>query len=172
VGASCTINVTFKPVHAGLQQAIITVTPTPGGPVTIPLTGTGLAATLQASPPSLSFGAVLIGDARDMTLTFTNVGSAPLTISAMSLGGPASLDYSFSIITPLTLSPGGSATLDLGFAPSRTGGRPATLTVTHDASNSPLVVTLFGSGLPPRPSGGGGGGGVGPHPQLLRERLQ
>ena len=173
VGANCTINVTFKPVRPGLQQAVITVTPTPGGPVTIPLTGTGLAATLQASPTHLSFGAIQIGDARDMTLTFTNVGSAPLTISAMSLGGPASADYSFSIITPLTLSPGGSATLDLEFAPSRTGGRSATLTITHDAANSPVAVTMVGSGLPTRPTGGGGGGGGGgPHPQLLKERLQ
>jgi hypothetical protein len=174
VGASCTINATFRPMQVGLQQATITVTPTPGGPVTILLSGTGLAATLQASPASLSFGGVRLGDERDEVLTLTNVGSAPLTISSAVTGGPAAPDFGFASFTPVTLAPGGSVSVDIAFFPSLTGGRSAALTVTHSGSNSPLVITLFGNGLPPRPTGGGGGGGGGGHPQLQfpRELLQ
>jgi hypothetical protein len=173
VGASCTIDATFKPTQVGLQQANITVTPTPGSPVTILLSGTGLAGFLQA-PASLSFGGVMLRDVIDRTVTLTNVGSASLSITAMSLGQPSN-EFSISFIAPETLQPGGSLSLDVTFAPSLTGGRSATLTITHNGSNSPLVIILFGNGLPPRIIGGGGGFGGGSgggvhHPALQSPR--
>jgi hypothetical protein len=175
VGTSCTVNVTFTPTQAGFQQATLTVTPTPGSPVTIPLTGTGLAAALQASPSTVQFGAVARGSETDRFLTFTNIGSAPLTMTNMSLGGAAAVDYVPDPITPATLSPGGSVSMSITFSPNATGSRAATLTITHNGSNNPLVVTLIGTGLPPRSGGGGeGGGGGGGHPALQspRELLQ
>jgi hypothetical protein len=153
-GASATINVTFKPTQAGLRAATMTVTP-PGTPA-VSLTGTGLGATLQPSPAGLSFPITFLGDETDLTLTLTNIGSVPLSISSVAI--PASSDFfSSGNVIGAVLSPGGSVSLDVTFSPSQTGRRTGSLTVGHTGTNSPLVIALSGTGRPPIPRPGGGG---------------
>jgi hypothetical protein len=172
-GASSTINVTFTPTQPGLRTGTMTVTP-PGATVT--LTGIGLGATLQPAPPAVSFLATIIGDAADQTLTLTNVGSAPLTISSVTIGGAAGGDYSASpSLAGTVLGPGASSDLDVTFSPTRVGGRNASITIVHTGTNSPLVVPLSGTGRVIKTGGGGGGGiigGGGGHLPQLKVILQ
>lgn len=158
-GASCTINVTFTPTQAGLRTGAITVTHNAAGsPLTIPLAGVGLAPSLLASTTTLTFTAV-VGDSVDQTLTLTNSGSSQLIISSISLSGGASGDYSVSASGPITLPPGGVFSLDVQFSPSLVGVRNSTILIAHNATGSPLVITLRGRGIfikQPPPNLGGG----------------
>ncbi|MBV8138810.1 MAG: choice-of-anchor D domain-containing protein [Deltaproteobacteria bacterium] len=159
-GASCTISATFTPTLAGPRPGNITVTHNASGsPLTIPLSGTGLAPTLQASATSLNFAAALGEETAD-TLTLTNIGSSFLNISAITLSGAASRDFSTNAPqTAIALAPGQSLTVIIGFAPTAIGVRSANLTISHNASGSPLVITLNGRGFG-RPRGGGPQGGI------------
>lgn len=162
-GKSCTINVTFQPGQAGFRQATMTVTP--GG--SVQLTGIGLGATLQPSPPAVSFLKTFVGAEADQILTLTNTGSAPLTIIGVSipLGTekiPGSNDYSFSPnLAGTVLAPGGSAKIDITFAPTQSGLRTANLDIVHNGINSPggLLIPLSGTGKSFETGGGGAGGG-------------
>src|SRR5262249_22997400 len=160
-GQSCTISATFRPTQAGIRTGAITVAHSAAGsPLIIPLTGTGLAAGLLASATTLSFGASVGDDVKDSkVLTLTNSGSSPLIISSIQLGGRASADYSLAgpcqpaPRATTTLPPGQSCTLDVDFAPGAIGPRNAIITITHNATGSPLVITLKGTGRPPRGDG-------------------
>jgi hypothetical protein len=157
VNASATINVTFKPPQAGFKKGTMTITP--GGQVT--LTGTALAAVLQPSPAAVSFLATFVGESVDQTLTLTNIGSLPLTINSVTIGGVAGGDYFTPNLAGTVLAPGGDANLDVTFTPSLIGPRNASLTVAHTGNNSPVVVPLTGTGRRIIIGGGGTGGGGG-----------
>jgi hypothetical protein len=159
VGASCTINVTFTPTQAGLRTGAVTVTHNAAGsPLTIPLSGVGLAPSLLASATTLNFVAI-VGGSVDQTLTLTNSGSSPLVINSMLVSGAAAGDYQLSASGSVTLPPGGAFNVDVQFSPSVVGTRNAIVTIVHNAANSPLVITLNGRGIfikqPPPHLGGG-----------------
>jgi hypothetical protein len=158
---SCTISATFTPTQGGLRTGAITVAHSAAGsPLIIPLTGTGLAAGLLASATTLIFRAQVGADFGDTrTLTLTNSGSSPLIISGIpQVSGPASGDYEIGGpclpapgATTTTLQPGQSCTIDVTFTPGSTGPRNAIMTITHNATGSPLVITLKGTGTKPPP---------------------
>lgn len=50
---------------------------------------------------------------------------------------------------PLTVAPGSTATITVGFAPTATGARTGTVSITHNAAGSPATVSLSGTGTPP-----------------------
>ncbi len=154
-GGNCAINATFTPTIGGLRSGAITVSFATGAPLTIPLAGVGLSPALQASTTTLSFTVFFPGSSTQ-PVTFSNIGSAPLVIGSMTLGGPAGTDYSLSTSGPLTLAPGGSFVLNVTFKPAAATVRNATLTINHNAAGSPLIVSLFGRGIPIF------GGGLGP----------
>ncbi|RKR86272.1 glucose/arabinose dehydrogenase [Micromonospora pisi] len=64
-GATCTVNVTFRPTAAGARSGSLTVTPATGSVLTVPLAGTGVT-------PSSNLAA-----GRPVTATSTNQGYGP-----------------------------------------------------------------------------------------------
>ena len=84
---SCTINVTFTPSTGGALTGTLTITDNSNGAAgstqTASLSGTGTAVRLSAT--SLSFGAHLVGSSSLKTVTLTNLGSTPLSISGLSV---------------------------------------------------------------------------------------
>ena len=94
VGASCTINVTFTPTTVSPFQptrtASIAVVASAGttnvNPPPITLTGTALAPWLLTTPNNLSFPATVVGSTSTLTLTISNAGTAPLSISSITIG--------------------------------------------------------------------------------------
>jgi HYDIN/CFA65/VesB family protein len=104
----------------------------------------------------VSFGNQRIGaTSAAQTITLTNTGNAPLTISAISFGGPQMGEFALASGGGTgVLAPGVSRTLALSFTPAAAGPRTATLVITSDAPGSPHSVTLTGAGVASASGGG------------------
>lgn len=102
----------------------------------------------QLNPRSLGFGSVHMGLTSDgQVITLNNVGSAPLTITNVSLTGANSGDFA---VAPnrigSVIAPHGSVTMSLTFAPTLTGTRTASLAIDDNAYDSPQTMPLNGLG--------------------------
>jgi hypothetical protein len=129
------------------QSAAFNVTATGGS------SSTGGAA-IAFAPTSLSFGSVAVGSqAATQAIVVSNSGSAALTITNISASG----DYT-QTNNCTTVAAGGSCAIGVTFAPSTTGTRSGTITVTDNVSGSPQSIGLSGTGT--SSSGGGGASGV------------
>ena len=103
--------------------------------------------TLSASPASLSFGNVQVGNSASLWEALTNTGGSSVTISQANVSGAG---FSISGLTlPITLTPTQSVTFTATFTPAAAGTASSTLAVVSDASNSPLNVALSGTGTTP-----------------------
>ncbi|WP_371783564.1 choice-of-anchor D domain-containing protein [Streptosporangium subroseum] len=145
-GATCTVNVTFRPTATGTRTGTLTLASSaPGGPVTVSLTGSGTnGVALTASPGSLSFGARQGGTTSPaQTVTITNSGTASATLGTVATTG----DYAQTKTCGTTLAAGASCTVSVTFTPTASGTRTGTLTVASNDPNGPLSVGLTGSGV-------------------------
>jgi hypothetical protein len=118
--------------------------------VTVALSGTGYSITAATSPgyltapSSMNLGSVTVGSSQTQALTVSNSGGSSLTISGATASGTG---FSVSGLTfPYTLAAGGSASLSVTFAPSTTGTVNATLSLSSNASDPSVSVSLTGSG--------------------------
>jgi hypothetical protein len=103
--------------------------------------------TVSVSPSSQSFSSQRAGTFSGVpqTITITNTGATPVTVSAITV---SSNDYGGSTTCfdqPIAVS--GSCTITNFFFPTAAGPRPATLSITDDAVGSPQKVTLSGTGV-------------------------
>jgi Abnormal spindle-like microcephaly-assoc'd, ASPM-SPD-2-Hydin/Protein of unknown function (DUF1573) len=108
---------------------------------------TGQAGVLSPSSTTLAFGNVAVGTTGTQSVTVTNTGTAAVNIAAATIAGAG-----FTIISgnPSASVPvGQSITVQMQFAPVAGGLANGTLTVTSDASNSPLAIALSGTGMQP-----------------------
>ena len=104
--------------------------------------GTG---TLTASPTSLTFTNITVGQSSSQTETLKNTGGTSATISAVAASGTG---FSVSgISTPVTLTAGQSTTFTVTFAPTSAGTFPGTATVASNASNPSLSIPLSGTSV-------------------------
>jgi hypothetical protein len=102
---------------------------------------------LTANPASLAFGSVQAGNNLTLMDSLTNNGGASVTISQATVTGSG---FSISgLNVPLTLNPGASVTFSAVFAPQSTASASGGITVTSNASNSTLSVSLSGTGTAP-----------------------
>src|SRR5262249_39052090 len=101
----------------------------------------------ELSPGSLSFGDQRLGtDSGPQPLTLTNVGNDPLSITGIAISG----DFVQSTNNcSSALSPSGTCTFSIVFAPTARGLRSGAVTVTSNATNSPQTATLSGIGIAP-----------------------
>ncbi|MDH6213466.1 choice-of-anchor D domain-containing protein [Streptomyces pseudovenezuelae] len=141
---SCTVSVKFAPTATGSRNGALTVDA--GGTTnTVSLSGTGTAPgpVLNTDPGSLSFAGTVVGSsAPAQTVTVTNSGTAPATVSAVVATGDFSQSNNCS-----TLAVGASCTVSVGFKPTAGGSRAGNLSVTSNANNSPTTVSLTGTGI-------------------------
>ena len=109
-------------------------------------TGVGTGAnSLAASKTSLSFGTVKVGESGVLGVTIANVGNSDIAISNVSISGAG---FSASgVPTGLILTPGQTSILDVTFTPSATGTLKGTITLTSDAPNRIVTISLSGSGV-------------------------
>ena len=106
----------------------------------------------SAAPSPLAFG----NQTEDTTsaaktLTVTNTGTTDLTITTVTAGGTNKADFILGSDTcaSSTVSAGKTCTISVEFAPSTTAAESATLSFADNASNSPQVVNLTGTGVAP-----------------------
>jgi N-acetylneuraminic acid mutarotase len=113
---------------------------------------------LGASPSTLNFGSVVLGSAKVLSVDLTNTasaGSGSLDITSTQLSGAGADLFadSFADGSSVTLAPGASSSVDVTYAPDAAASASATLEIHHTGTNSPLLVSLSGSGS--EPQGGG-----------------
>jgi hypothetical protein len=148
-GAKCTIGVTFTPTTVSTHAGMLTINDSaPGSPHTVPLTGKGIVGSPTAplvvlSVPSLVFSAQLVGTtSAAQTVTLTNTGKSQLNISSLGTDG----DFTESDNCNYAVAAGGSCTLTVTFTPTAIGSRTGRVTIADDATNSPQVLALGGTG--------------------------
>src|SRR5712691_5422164 len=148
-GQSSTFSLQFAPTATGsVSGSVSLVSDAPNSPGTIALSGTGVQPQLSVTPPSVSFGNVLVGSTGVQNLTLTNSGGANLTIAQGTVTGAG---FSISGLTfPLTLPPGQSSTLSVQFAPTATGSVSGSVSLVSNAPNSPSTIALSGTGVQPQ----------------------
>jgi hypothetical protein len=143
---SVTFNAIFAPSSAGAATGTLSiVSGDSNSPLSIPLSGTGLApGALAANPTTLAFGSVQAGNSTNLSETLTNTGGSTITISQANLTGAA---FSISGLTlPLNLTANQSVTFTATFKPTSAGAASGSLSVASNASNSQLNIALSGSG--------------------------
>jgi len=109
------------------------------------------AATLDKT--TLTFTPELVGStSAAQVITLTAHGTAPLTITTIAVTGTNSGDFAENDTcpkSPATLALGTSCTISVTFTPTANGPRTGSITFTDDASTSPQMVTLTGTGGTP-----------------------
>lgn len=120
---------------AGLTSASTPGGGTPGSP------GAGI---LTPSASTLTFGSLAVGSNATQTLTFTNTGTGTVNISSASISGAGFTAVGGSPLSAISV--GQSGTIQIQFAPPSGGAVTGNLTIASDAANSPLTVSLTGTG--------------------------
>jgi hypothetical protein len=146
-GGSSSFNLAFAPPSAAIYSGSITfISNTTNSPLVVPFSGTGTATTLQlsASPASLSYGSLSTGTSASQTVTLTNTGNSSVSISQVSESG---VGFSVNgIALPLSLAVGQSTSFTATFTPASAGSLSGSVTVVSNATNSPLMIALSGTG--------------------------
>ncbi|MGA8224296.1 MAG: choice-of-anchor D domain-containing protein [Candidatus Acidiferrales bacterium] len=98
---------------------------------------------LTPSAMVINFGTVTVGNKSTQTLSVTNTGTASVNIDSASISGAG-----FTAVGgPLSvIGVGQSGTFHVEFTPTAAGAVTGTLTVASDAGNSPLMISLNGTG--------------------------
>jgi HYDIN/CFA65/VesB family protein/centrosomal CEP192-like protein/beta-propeller repeat-containing protein len=161
-GASCVMQVSFVPSTTGAFNASLNVTDNSGnvaGAVqSIPMSGVGTtpAPLVVISPTALGFAAQSVGTTSALqSATLTNQGSAALNISGIAVTGVDA--GSFGIIQagsnpcPASgvLAAGANCTVSINFSPTSAGTKNGSLILSDNASGSPQMVSLMGTGVAP-----------------------
>lgn len=142
-----TFGVSLTPATAGANSGNLSLTVSGStSAVDIELSGAGITpATLTAIPTSLTFTNVQVGQSSTQTETVKNTGGSNAQISQVVANGTG---FSISGITaPVTLTPGQSTSVSVTFAPQSAGNSSGSMSVTSNASNPNLNVSLTGSAV-------------------------
>lgn len=143
-GAQAAFTASFAPSTTGSATGTITISTTASdATVSIALSGTGTQPGLSASPASISFGSILVGSSGSSTVTLTNSGTAPVSVSTASASGAG---FTVSGFTAGTVNPGASTSFTVKFAPAAAGSVSGSVSVVSNAPGSPLTIALSGSG--------------------------
>ena len=154
--ATCSIGVQFSPISAGAKTGTLSVSANPGGALSAPLGGTGLApGALVIAPAVFTFPDTAAGfSSPSQTFTVTNSGGVPVgtsTALATVLGGVNSQDFGIASNTcAATLAGGASCTVVMVFAPKTTGAKSATLNLTASpggAASASLAGTAISGAI-------------------------
>ena len=155
----CWISVTLRPTALGpvAAESLNIVTNAPNSPLTVALSGTGVAP-VSLNSSSYSFGNVAIGaTSATKNLMLLNYQNSNLTISSVIFNGPFALDTSAVTTCPVPgglvsapLVAGGYCYIGVVFQPTVAGATAGgQITVIDSASNSPQVAVLSGTGIVP-----------------------
>jgi len=149
-GGSSAFTISFTPAAgSSLSGNLTLVNNTLNSPLVVPLAGTGVSAVAQltASPASLSFGSITTGISGTQSVILANTGNSSVSVSQISITNAGFSAAGFAL--PLTLAAGQSTSFSVTFAPTTTGSFSGSVTVASNATNSPLAISISGSGAAP-----------------------
>lgn len=154
VGTSCNIGVRYTPVDGTQTTGNLTVTT--NDPVTPSLNrglvGKGLVPGLSISPTSFGWGTQIVTTSSSVqSFTLTNDGNGSVQVQSIVLGGTDPTQFTLdatNCVTPKTLSPTETCSVDVAFAPGSTGEKSASLDVTSTGPDPSAALTGTGVPLP------------------------
>lgn len=146
-GSGCTINVAFAPSSTGSKSAILNVSAGGGAGVqSVTLSGLAIGSSYKVSPLSLDFGSVSKGTvSANQSVTLTNLTSLALPVTGIALAGTNRSQFVQTNNCGTSVLGNASCIINVGFAPTFTGAKSATLNVT--AGGSTQKTTLAGTGI-------------------------
>jgi Abnormal spindle-like microcephaly-assoc'd, ASPM-SPD-2-Hydin len=150
-GQHYTFPVTFTPASSANYSGNVSIVSNATNPnLSIPLSGTGTPVPqgqLTVSPSSMNFGNVAVGTNAQLQGTLTASGES-VTVTSDTLNGSA---FALSGLSsyPIVIPAGQHVTFTVTFTPPGTGVASGTLSFYSNASNSPAVESLTGTGTPP-----------------------
>ncbi|MFL6307459.1 MAG: beta strand repeat-containing protein [Candidatus Sulfotelmatobacter sp.] len=146
-GQQIALPLSFTPASGGAQQGQVTLTDNAtGSPSTIRLTGTGTTTASLSVPTDVDFGDVTVGSEGSKTITLVSDGTAPVTVSSITVVG-ASFVGSTQVL-PQILQPNQQMSLKLKFDPKAEGDATGTVTVSSNSTVSAAkVVKIHGKGV-------------------------
>jgi fibronectin type 3 domain-containing protein len=108
----------------------------------------GASPALSLSAASVNFGNQGVGSTSVPTvISATNVGTAALNISGISIGGGQASDFAQTNTCVGTLPPSGSCNISVTFTPTSGGTRNGTLSIADNGPGNPHAIGLTGSGV-------------------------
>ncbi|WP_395052633.1 choice-of-anchor D domain-containing protein [Flavobacterium sp.] len=167
VNSSTTFVVSFNPSALGIRTASISIVNNDANenPYNFTIQGNGILPEINIqgnaitildgdSTPSITdlsdFGSSNIGTATTKTFTIQNLGTADLTIGAITFLGTNAAEFTITNIPNTTVIAGGTTTFTVSFNPSSLGLRTATISiVTNDANENPYNFSIQGTGNTP-----------------------
>ncbi|MGA7557511.1 MAG: choice-of-anchor D domain-containing protein [Terriglobales bacterium] len=148
-GQGASFSVTFAPQSAGSFTGNVSVVSNASNSnLSVPLTGSavsGTQTTLSVTTP-INVGNVVVGTSGTQTGTLTATGGTVI-VSSVNLGGANPAEFSISGLSfPVTVTTSQPVNFMVTFTPTATGAASATASFASNASNSPTVATLTGTG--------------------------
>ncbi len=153
VGATCTINVVFNPASVTPPARTATLVLTGNAadsPVSVPITGTAVAAGLGISPTSLTFASQAAhSPSKPQVVTLSNTGTAALTFTGITIAGPNAADFTLGSATTCagtgTLNPAATCVLSVVYNPAAAGTSTAMIMLTGNIPAGSQTISLSGT---------------------------
>jgi hypothetical protein len=157
-GNACSINVQFTPgdlTQAAIRSGTLEIRSDAADALEfVSLMGGATAPPLTLAPTSLDFGTVDVGQTNKLSVSVTNVTSSPIVLGGVTAIGEYSADLGTCAGGGRGLAAGASCTLEVTFAPADIGALSGVLSLSSNATQIPLTVSLSGTGVaapPPTP---------------------
>ena len=138
-GQQFAVPVTFSPTAAGSAIGTLTLT-TDSTAVTANLSGTGARAGFGANASTLSFGTVPAGLTKTLSVSFTNTGTAPEVVSAVTAPTGAFSAAGLPAVNS-TVQPGVSVVVPITYAPTAAETDTATISVTGPDGGAAVTLS-------------------------------
>lgn len=137
------------------QDCFLSLMSGPANGVSAPLTFNGCASSsggtsgaVLLSTTTIAFGSRQVGPQSTLsTVTVTNNGTATLTINSITLTGANTSDFALVNSCGTTLAVNAVCLVQAKFAPTSTGAKTASITLSDSAADTPQAVSLSGTGI-------------------------
>ncbi len=147
-GASCTVSFLFKPTSTGAFTGTFSIydLSNPTSPLTVALSGTGVAQTISLTPTTYDYGSVTLGSTIGKTFTLTGDpnSTAPLGLTNYTVSG-AGFSLSPVQTNPCSQTTPHTCIFSVFFSPTTAGAATGTLTIVDAAGTQ--TVALSGTGV-------------------------
>ena len=145
-GAKCTLSVVFTPKVIGTTGGLLSISDSASSkPQVVELSGSGTVISL--APTSLNFGTQKVGTkSSPQNVTVTNTGSTTASVTSVTITGANSKDYSQTNTCGKQIGPGGTCTISVTFAPTKTGTRTAVAQINDNGGGGSQGASVTGVG--------------------------
>ncbi len=164
VGAAIALPVTFTPTVQESDAGEITYAFTIGALTvsgTVPIIGGSTGPTISVTPMTLAFGSILIGSPQQIRVSVSNIGTAPLLVSAIKVATDPNSELSVTDLLTTdcnnasrsggtTLAPGECARFTVAWAPQAAHAASGSIEIdSNDLTNPAVTLPVTGSATTP-----------------------